>query len=115
MVLLGLVIACRLAICPTRRSSVSVKATIEGVVRLPSELGITIGSPPSITATQLLVVPRSIPITLAIWFPLLSRIAERQPGLTRPGSNAMILRTYSLGSAMNAPLVGDLCGAQENI
>ncbi len=63
----GLVIACRLAICPTSRSPASVKPTIEGVVRLPSELGITIGSPPSITATQLLVVPRSMPMTLGMW------------------------------------------------
>src|SRR3954453_4568767 len=60
----GLVIACRLAICPPSRSPDSVNATIDGVVRLPSELGITTGSPPSITATQELVVPRSIPMTL---------------------------------------------------
>ena len=39
-------------------------ATIDGVVRLPSALGITTGSPPSITATQRLVVPRSMPMTL---------------------------------------------------
>src|SRR5258707_11658919 len=38
-------------------------ATIEGVTREPSALGITTGSPPSMTATQELVVPRSIPIT----------------------------------------------------
>src|SRR5450755_2544792 len=38
-------------------------ATIEGVVRAPSALGITTGSPPSITAIQEFVVPRSIPIT----------------------------------------------------
>src|SRR6266446_3956311 len=62
----GLVIAWRLAICPTSRSPASVKPTIDGVVRLPSELGITTGSPPSITATQLLVVPRSMPMTLGI-------------------------------------------------
>src|SRR5205807_5403621 len=62
----GLVIAWRLAICPTRRSPASVKPTIDGVVRLPSELGITTGSPPSITTTQLLVVPRSMPMTLGI-------------------------------------------------
>src|SRR2546426_6363780 len=62
----GLVMACRLAIWPTRRSPASVKPTIDGVVRLPSEFGITTGSPPSITATQLLVVPRSIPMTLGI-------------------------------------------------
>src|SRR5207237_793686 len=36
------------------------------VVRLPAELGITTGSPPSITTTQLLVVPRSMPMTLGI-------------------------------------------------
>src|SRR6185295_14804175 len=42
----GLVMACRLAIWPTRRSPDSVHATIDGVVRLPSELGITTGSPP---------------------------------------------------------------------
>ena len=62
----GLVIAWRLAICPISRSPASVKPTIDGVVRLPSELGMTTGSPPSITATQLLVVPRSMPMTLGI-------------------------------------------------
>ena len=60
----GLVMAWRLAICPTRRSPDSVKPTIDGVVRLPSLLGMTTGSPPSMTATQELVVPRSIPMTL---------------------------------------------------
>ena len=38
----------------------------EGVVLLPSALAITTGWPPSITETQLLVVPRSIPIILLI-------------------------------------------------
>src|SRR5512137_1979447 len=60
----GLVTACRLAICPTSRLPPSAKATMEGVVRDPSLLGITTASPCSITATQLLVVPRSIPMTL---------------------------------------------------
>ena len=69
----GLVIAWRLAIWPTSRSPVSVKATTDGVVRLPSELGITTGSPPSMTATQELVVPRSMPITFAMWASLLAR------------------------------------------
>src|SRR3974390_2350785 len=59
----GLVMAWRLAICPTRRSPLSVKATTEGVVRLPSTLGMTLGSPPSIMATQELVVPKSMPMT----------------------------------------------------
>ena len=62
----GLVTAWRLAICPTSRSPLSVKATIDGVVRLPSELGMTTGSPPSMTATQEFVVPRSMPMTLGM-------------------------------------------------
>jgi hypothetical protein len=37
---------------------------MEGVVRLPSEFAMTTGSPPSMMATQELVVPRSIPMTL---------------------------------------------------
>src|SRR5208282_1617761 len=65
-VLVGLVIDWRLAIWPTSRSPASVNATTDGVVRLPSELAITTGSPPSMIATQLFVVPRSIPITFAI-------------------------------------------------
>src|SRR5436190_13293023 len=63
IVFCGLVTACRLATCPTSRSPSLVKATTEGVVRAPSAFGMTTGSPPSITATQEFVVPRSIPIT----------------------------------------------------
>jgi hypothetical protein len=63
----GLVTAWRLACWPTSRSPLSVKATIDGVVREPSELAITTGSPPSMMATQELVVPRSIPMTLLMW------------------------------------------------
>jgi len=37
---------------------------MEGVVRFPSELGITLGSPASMTAMHELLVPRSIPIIL---------------------------------------------------
>src|SRR5690554_1272174 len=47
------------------------KATTEGVVRLPSLLGITTGSLPSLTETRELVVPKSIPIIFAIVFELL--------------------------------------------
>src|SRR5262245_57116468 len=68
MVFSGLVTAWRLAGWPTRRSPSSVKATIEGVVRMPSEFSMTLGAEPSITATQELVVPRSIPITLPMGF-----------------------------------------------
>ena len=64
MVFLGLVIDWRLATWPTRRSPVLVKATTEGVVRLPSLLAMTLGSLPSMTATTLLVVPRSMPMIL---------------------------------------------------
>jgi hypothetical protein len=62
----ALVTACRLAACPTRRSPLLVKATIDGVVRAPSEFSTTTGSPPSITAMHEFVVPRSIPRILAI-------------------------------------------------
>ena len=64
-----LVTACRLATWPTRRSLFLEKATMDGVVLPPSELGITTASPPSITATQEFVVPRSIPMTLDISIP----------------------------------------------
>ena len=60
----GFVTAWRFATWPTRISPSLVKATTEGVRRLPSWLGMTIGLPPSITATTELVVPRSMPITL---------------------------------------------------
>src|SRR6478735_1546941 len=62
----GLVMLCRFAVWPTRTSPLSVKATMEGVVRAPSAFSITFGDLPSITATQELVVPRSIPMTLAM-------------------------------------------------
>ena len=71
----GLVMACRLATCPTRRSPVLVNATTEGVVRPPSSLGITLGSPPSITATTELVVPRSIPMILLAIMALLTLVS----------------------------------------
>src|SRR5438270_13416732 len=59
----GLVTAWRLAGCPTRISPALAKATIEGVVRTPSAFSITLAWRPSMTATQELVVPRSMPIT----------------------------------------------------
>src|SRR5207244_3309568 len=62
----GLVTAWRLAGWPTRRSPSSLNATIDGVVRAPSEFSMTFAFLPSMTATHELVVPRSIPITFAI-------------------------------------------------
>ncbi len=64
----GLVTAWRLADWPTRTSSSLVKATMDGVVRSPSLFSITRGLPPSMIATQELVVPRSMPMTFAmVW------------------------------------------------
>src|SRR6516165_6288469 len=70
----ALVTAWRFAAWPTRRSPLFVNATIEGVVRAPSEFSRTTGSPPSITAIHELVVPRSIPKILAILRGLVSGI-----------------------------------------
>ena len=71
MVRSGLVTAWRLATWPTMRSPVLEKATTDGVVRLPSALAMTTALPPSMTATQELVVPKSIPITLDMMIVLL--------------------------------------------
>src|SRR5690242_1520432 len=62
----GFVTAWRFATWPTSRSPVLVMATTEGVVRAPSWLGMTTGSPPCMTATTEFVVPKSIPIILLI-------------------------------------------------
>src|SRR3954453_13396322 len=65
----GFITAWRLATVPTSRSPLSVNATTDGVVRPPSAFSKTVGSPPSITATHELVVPRSIPIVFATFPP----------------------------------------------
>src|ERR1700689_1093443 len=84
----GFVIAWRLATWPTSRSPVLVIATTEGVVRPPSWFGITTGSPPCITATTELVVPRSIPIILLI-------TDSPPPRLARQNRHECYRRTYS--------------------
>ena len=66
IVFCGLVMAWRLAGSPTLRSPPSMKAMMEGVVRFPSAFVMTTGSLPSMTETQLLVVPKSIPMILLI-------------------------------------------------
>src|SRR3954447_16505808 len=68
----GLVMAWRFATSPTRTSPVFENATTDGVVRAPSELGMTTGSPASRTATTELVVPRSMPTALGMGCLLLS-------------------------------------------
>src|SRR3954447_21653720 len=62
----GFVTCCRRAGVPTSRWPSFVNATTEGVVRPPSAFGMTVGSPPSSTAMHEFVVPRSMPIVLAI-------------------------------------------------
>src|SRR6266511_2166741 len=66
----GFVIAWRLATSPVSTSPVLEKATTDGVVRAPSALGMTAGSPASRTDTTELVVPRSIPTALLIGWDL---------------------------------------------
>ena len=66
IVFCGFVTCCRFAGAPTSRCPSFVNATTDGVVRPPSAFGITVGSPPSRTAMQLFVVPRSIPIVFAM-------------------------------------------------
>src|SRR2546428_6772931 len=70
-VLSGFRTACRFAGSPTRIPSF-VKATTDGNIfppyALPSALGIIRGVPPSMYAASELVVPRSIPMILAIRF-----------------------------------------------
>src|SRR5665213_1180035 len=61
MVRSGFVIAWRFATSPTSTSPVLENPTTDGVVRPPSALGMTTGSPASRTLTTELVVPRSIP------------------------------------------------------
>ena len=68
IVFCGFVTCWRFAGAPTSRWPSFVNATTDGVVRPPSAFGITVGSPPSSTAMQLFVVPRSIPMVFAMLF-----------------------------------------------
>src|SRR3989344_9306654 len=70
IVSLGLTIACLLATLPT---IFLIGLTTEGMVFSPSAECITLGLPPSITATAELVVPKSIPTILLILVILLYR------------------------------------------
>src|SRR5271157_3789694 len=98
----GLVTAWRLAGWPTRRSPSSVNATIEGVVRAPSEFSMTLGVAPSMTATHELVVPRSMPITFAIFLPLL--LSRDRPAPRRPDHENDSLRPEAAGDVSSDPL-----------
>src|ERR1700689_2712877 len=53
---------------------------MDGVVRIPSAFSMTFGALPSMTATQEFVVPRSIPMTLAmVLLPLFSVAGRAGP------------------------------------
>src|SRR6476659_6236957 len=95
----ALVMAWRLATWPTRRSLFLAKATMEGVVRWPSAFGITVGLPPSMTATQELVVPKSMPMILPMRLPFQKLF--RGPGLglrlTRRYDDFCVLENLVLG------------------
>src|SRR5215216_901498 len=84
-VFFGFVMDWRFAGSPTLRSPFpsSRNATIEGVVLRPSLFAITTGSLPSITATQELVVPKSIPIIFPMIFYVLIQLIQQQTRLTR--------------------------------
>src|SRR6058998_3242524 len=88
IVFCGLVTAWRFAAWPTSRSPFFANATTEGVVRAPSLFSNTTGSPPSITAMQELVVPKSIPKTLAI--------VDNPSRVTKHGVFHFIQVTYKL-------------------
>src|SRR5437868_14070081 len=104
----GLVTACRLATVPTSRSPEGANATTEGVVRPPSACSMTVGSPPSSTAMHELVVPRSMPMVLAIGSVLLHRLLEKSKSECRRFS--MQLQGPAMRLATTAdPAAGD-CG-----
>jgi hypothetical protein len=75
---------------------------MDGVVLTPSALAITVGLPPSITATQLLVVPKSIPIILPIAFSSYIKSIFYMcllPDQTEPLSGYCVMGTFAKQSA----------------
>src|SRR5436305_4879479 len=100
MVRSTLVTAWRLATSPTNTSPFLAKATTDGVVREPSALVMTVGSPPSRTQTTEFVVPRSMPTGRAMGIPprktfSLSLSLSRAPGEKARG------RLSQVGSMMH--------------
>jgi hypothetical protein len=94
----GLVTAWRLATSPTSTSPPLDHATTDGVVRAPSAFAITWGSPPSMTDTTELVVPRSMPTALAMaWF-LLGPVRSGPAWLPCAGAEAAADRSRPFAS-----------------
>src|SRR5471032_1684333 len=89
MVRSALVTACRLATSPTRTSPFLANATTEGGVRDPSAFAMTVGSPPSRTATTEFVVPRSIPTARAMGYSFMDLMELGR--LTEVESDALML------------------------
>src|SRR5215510_2489056 len=89
----GLVIAWRFATSPTRTSPVLENATTDGVVRDPSALGATTGSPASRTETTELVVPRSMPTALGMGTASWSRMVRGLETVGEQGGPAGQQRT----------------------
>jgi hypothetical protein len=92
----GLDTAWRLARRPTRRSPALFQATTEGVVRLPSLFWMTFGSPPSMTDTTLLVVPRSMPMILAMSLTPLPRVHLFSQGLNNKARAAPAIAAQNI-------------------
>jgi hypothetical protein len=67
-------------------------ATTEGVVRAPSVLAMTVGWPPSMTATTELVVPKSIPTALPI------KLTPMFYMLAPPDLQGCLISAYLMGS-----------------
>src|SRR3954453_5712782 len=100
MVRSGLVTAWRFATSPTSTSPFLANATTLGVVRDPSALAMTLGSPPSRTVTTLLVVPRSMPTVRAMVDPPLTAC----PGRLRRGEAGSALSRLHSWSTGRGPL-----------
>ena len=104
MVRSTLVTAWRLATSPTSTSPFLAKATTDGVVRAPSALAMTVGSPPSRTLTTEFVVPRSMPTARAIVNTSMKKLSFT--GSSMPDGCEGVNRGESLALNFIAPLSG---------
>src|SRR6266508_4096620 len=104
----GFVTCWRFAGGPTSRWPSFVNATTDGVVRPPSAFGMTVGSPPSSTAMQELVVPRSMPIVFAIFvFASVGLLRKSKPhSIKSPWRRKALVILMGLSLAAVAPAEG---------